>query len=52
MLPGPKTLPSQCPITGSAWPGYASCQRISIMSAKPKKRKISPVMPYWIPITL
>ena len=37
---------------GSGLPGYASCQRISIMREKPKKRKMSPVIAYWMPITL
>ena len=46
MLPGPKKCPSALPITGSAWPGKASCHRISIISEKPKNKKIRPQRPY------
>ena len=37
---------------GSGLPGYASCQRMSIISEKPKKRNTREVRPYWMPITL
>jgi hypothetical protein len=39
-------------ITGSGCPGYASCQRISIIRQKPKSRKTSAVTVYWMPMTL
>src|SRR5258705_10506600 len=44
--------PSSLPRSGSGWPGYASCQRISIIRLKPKKRNARAVTPYWMPIIL
>ena len=35
-----------------AWPGQPSCSRIMIISEKPKSRKQSAVIPYWMPIHL
>src|ERR1700730_6849817 len=52
MVLAPKKYGSHFPITGSAWPGYANCQRMIIIKLKPKKRKTRPQRPYWIPIIL
>ena len=54
-FPGASTVPGaaspsiECrsdPITGMALPGYASCQRISIIREKPKNRKTKAVIAY------
>ncbi len=37
---------------GSGCPGNASCQRISIISEKPKSKKKSAVVAYWMPMIL
>ena len=47
-----RASPNSVPMSGSALPGKASCQRISIISQKPKNRNSSPVTAYWMPITL
>ncbi len=39
-------------MNGIGSPGYASCQRISIIRQNPKNRKASPVTAYWMPMTL
>ena len=40
------------PTIGTAVSGYASCQRITIMSEKPKNKNIKAVIPYCNPIIL
>jgi hypothetical protein len=40
------------PTKGTTVSGYASCQRITIISENPVNKNRSAVMPYWIPITL
>ena len=52
MPPGMRASPSSLPIQGRTRPGKASCQRISIIRQKPKKRNTRPVTAYCMPITL
>src|SRR4051812_31406327 len=47
-----RASPNSLPISGSARPGKASCQRISITRQKPNKRNSRPVNAYWMPMTL
>src|SRR5262245_39427461 len=50
--PGIRASPSKLPMSGSALPGKASCQRISITRQKPKNRNTRPVTAYQMPMTL
>ena len=50
--PGARASPSQLPMIGIGWNGYASCQRMTIIKMKPNIRNSRPVTAYWMPITL
>ena len=52
MRAGPEDMAEGVPDQRQGRPGYASCQRIIIIREKPKNRKMRPVMPYWMPMTL
>ena len=43
---GARSSPSHEPMIGIGWPGYASCQRMIIISVNPKRRKRRLVKPY------
>jgi len=48
----PRTFSSKPPTSGIGTEGCAICQRIISIKQKPRNKKASEVMPYWIPMTL